>query len=99
MNDEGIFMDMNQSVTISKEVVARKNQDGTVVVMRLDESSLFYKIDGIAAQVWESLTHAKKTSELIKEFQALYPDNKADLEKDIPLFVSEVLNKNLVIKC
>lgn len=92
-------IDLNQNMQISKDVIARKNQDGTVIVMRLDESSIFYKIDGIAAQVWGSLSQSKNMAQLITEFEQLYPENKTDLQKDIPPFLGDLLQKKLLIEC
>ena len=89
----------NQSFKLSKDLIVRKNQDGTVIVMRLDESSLFFKIDGIAAKVWGSLVEPKSVSQLVSEFETLYPSNKDQVAQDVPKFLNELINKNLAVVC
>ena len=66
-------LDAQQFLQLSKEIIARKNQDDTVIVMRLDESSLFYKIDGVAAQVWSKLVEPAQVSTVVSEFKKQYP--------------------------
>ena len=91
----------SQSYKAAPDIVARNNQDGTVIVMRLDESSLFYKINGLAAQVWTSLgssTDSKSVSQVVGELTAQYPQFAQQLQQDIPKFVSELVDKKLVIE-
>lgn len=92
-------LDPHQGLQLSKEIIVRKNQDGTVIVMRLDESAMFYKIDGIAAKVWSSLVERKTLSDLVSEFSDQHPQNKNQVDQDISNFVGDLLNKNLIIKC
>ncbi len=85
-------------IQIAKDLIARRNQDGNVIVMRLDESSLFYKIDGIAAQVWGDLVDKKTADELVAKYQDLYPENKDDIQKDISNFIQMLFEKKLVVE-
>ena len=94
---ESVIVD--RPVEVSKETIARVNQDGTVIVMKLDESSLFYKIDGIAAEVWSCLTQQKTTTELLREIETKYPTFKSQLSSDVPQFIGELLKKNLLTYC
>jgi Coenzyme PQQ synthesis protein D (PqqD) len=96
---EQIKLDGETSLRLSKEIITRKNQDDTVIVMRLDESALFYKIDGVAAKVWEKLAEPKKVSEVISEFKQQYPQNETQVEHDVQGFLGDLLSKNLIVKC
>lgn len=89
----------DQGLQLSKEIIVRKNQDETVIVMRLDESAMFYKIDGIAAKVWSSLVERKTLTQLVEEFSNQHPEHKAQVGEDISNFVNDLLNKNLILKC
>jgi len=88
-----------QGLQVSKQVIARRNQDGTVIIMRMDDSSFFYKIDGIAAQVWTALVSRKTVTELNEHFVSQYPEFRNQLQQDIPAFVAELKQKNLLIEC
>ena len=81
-----------------KDIVCRQNQDGTVVLMKLDESDVFFKIDGIAAQVWNELSTHQSIKQINEKFAAKYPEHRANLEKDIRTFVGELLKRKLVIR-
>jgi hypothetical protein len=83
-------------IQISKDVIARRNQDKTVIVMRLDESSVFYKISGIAAQAWSELTAAKTYAELLQLLKNDHSDWAEEIERDLPKFISELIGKNLL---
>lgn len=92
-------VDSAKRIQPAKDVIARKNQDGTVIVMRLDESSVFFKIDGIAAEVWSALDQQKSTNEIISEVKSKHPNFHTQLDLDIPKFISELMNKNLLTYC
>lgn len=93
-------VDLGKALLVSKELIARKNQDGTVIIMKLDESTHFYKIDGIAADIWFSLTQQRSSlSELMPTIKNKYPKFHTELDVDIPKFVLELLNKKLLTYC
>ncbi len=83
-------------IQISKDVIARRNQDKTVIVMRLDESSVFYKISGIAAQAWTELTAPKTYAELLQLLKNEHPIWAEEIERDLSRFISELGHKNLL---
>ena len=80
------------------DLVARVNKDGSIILMRLDESSNFYKIDGIAAQVWQSLANSKSATDLINEQVEKLPQYATELKNDIPPFIAELLEKRLIVQ-
>lgn len=92
-------VDPTKGIQASKELIARKNQDGTVIIMKLDESTHFYKIDGIAAEVWENLVQRSTMSELLQAVKNKHPKHHTELDVDVPKFVLELLNKNLLTYC
>ncbi len=91
MNSEAKF----ESV---KDVISRRNQDGTVILMKLDESSIFYRIDGIAAEVWSELNKTQSLGGLIEKFSAKHEGCRDRIEKDIPAFVHDLLKRKLVVE-
>jgi Chaperone of endosialidase len=54
----------------SKEIVSRRNQDGSVVLMRLDETSVFYKITGVAALCWGEFAVARNPEWVSRHYPA-----------------------------
>ena len=83
---------------MSKDLVARKNQDGTVIVMKLDDSAVFYKIDGIAAAVWSELGNKPTLSELLSKFSEQHPNHREQIGRDVTNLVTALLGKQLIDK-
>lgn len=72
-NTSSIFK-VGAAYLASKEVISRRNQDGTVILMKLDENTFFYKIDGLAAQVWSDFVDTTWTlEELLDRYSVAYP--------------------------
>jgi Coenzyme PQQ synthesis protein D (PqqD) len=92
------MLNLEAKWTAGKDLVARINKDGSVILMRLDESSNFYKIDGIAAQVWQSLSESKSVTDLINEQVEKLPQFANELKADIPPFVASLLEKKLIVQ-
>jgi hypothetical protein len=76
-------------------VISRRNQNGTVILMRLDKASSFYKVDGIAAEVWACLEAPKHLETLIDAMNERYPAKKT-LRRDIDDLVKKLTKLGLV---
>jgi regulatory protein YycI of two-component signal transduction system YycFG len=75
-------------------VVFRTNKDGTVVVMKMNDDEVFYKIDGVAAEIFQRITVSESNlgllaEDLSKEYevssQKIIDDAQDFLEKAISL--------------
>lgn len=95
-------MSTNQSFSMSspyiatKGVVSRRNQDGTVILMKLDEANVFFKIEGLAAGVWAELETAKTGEQVMKYVSELAPQFAEKLQADIPGFLNQLFEKALI---
>lgn len=93
---------MNQSFSMSspyiatKGVVSRRNQDGTVILMKLDEANVFFKIEGLASGVWAELETAKTGEQLVKYFSELAPQFAEQLQADVVGFLNQLFEKALI---
>jgi hypothetical protein len=80
----------------SDDTVARKNQDGTVVVMKMDDSNIFFKIDGVASEVWklilDGLTPQEIKAKILNEFNC----TEDQVNEDVTKFMQELLDRNLI---
>lgn len=84
--------------TIQKahDVVARTNQDGSLVLMKMDESNLFYKINGVAALVWKELHEGKSVEAVIEMIVADYDTTIEQARQDVEDLVQELIQKKLI---
>lgn len=83
---------------VSRDIVSRKNQDGTVVLMRMDDSELFYKIDGIAAEVFALIDGKKNVLSIASEVLSNHPGNEERLPKDIDSFFKKLVDMKMILK-
>jgi len=96
MNTENRPITAETSVLITQGVVSRRNQDGTVILMKLDESNLFFKIDGLAAALWGEYENPVTLNVLLEKYQTAYPQYREQLEKDLPTYHQELYKRGLI---
>lgn len=82
----------------SESLVARRNQDGTAILMKLDETNLFYKLQGTAADVWAEFDHPRTLEGLVHHFSKLYPSAQKQLENDLAAFLETLVQNGLIIE-
>lgn len=87
---------LDRKVTVRPDLVARNNDDGTIVVMRMDESNLFFKIEGVAADVWKGLNANKGLKDIVAEIQSSYDVTEEDLIKDVEKFLNDLKGRDLI---
>ena len=91
-NDETIFKK-------SEEIVDRKNNNENIVVlMKMDDSSSFYKIKGVATEVWELLGEKKSVKEIVDNLNDQYSVDDGQIRKDVEKFLDELLEMEVISK-
>lgn len=83
---------------IQESIVSRSNQDGTVIIMRMDEGNTFFKINGVAAQVWKELSCKKNINQIMTELIATYNAPQDKIKSDVENFIKTLLTKDLIQK-
>lgn len=83
---------------IPEDIVSRANQDGTVILMKMDEGNTFFKINGAAAEIWKEMVAKKDLNQIAEEMYTSYNAPKEQIQSDITSFVETLLAKNLLIK-
>lgn len=51
-------LNLSKPFVAAKDVVSRRNQDGTVILMKMDNNNVFYKLDGRYGLLWGALQTA-----------------------------------------
>lgn len=78
------------------DVVVRSNQDGTMIMMKMDDSNVFFKIEGIAAEVLKGVQEGKKPSDIISTLLDEYETSVDEVTNDVEKFINEMMQKNLL---
>lgn len=97
INKEGRIMAYeNISLMIDSETMTRNNQDGSVVVMKLDESNSFFKINGVAASIWKQLNENVSLSEAYQNILNEFHVAEEKLSDDIDALLETLKKKDLI---
>jgi hypothetical protein len=83
---------------LASDIVSRVNQDGTVIIMKMDDSNSFFKINGIAAEIWSGLSSQKNIDAITADIISNYDVTPEVLAKDFESLVATLLQKNLLNK-
>ncbi len=86
----------NYNYVLSDSIVSRTNQDGTVIVMNIDEGNTFFKINGVAAEVWNELSQKKDIKQIVEKVSNEYNAPKEKIIEDVNGLVEKLLAKNLI---
>lgn len=89
---------LNNTFKVADDIISRTNQDGTCVLMRMDDSTVFFKIDGVAAEVWQELSKGQSASQIVDQLSQKHGVQKDQLENDARGFIQEVLDKSFIVK-
>lgn len=85
------------NVQIAKEVVSRTSHDGTIIVMKMTDDDFFYKINGVAAEIWQKLTvKSAKLGDVISEIASEYKLPEEKIMKDAQNFLNKILDLKLI---
>jgi hypothetical protein len=87
---------LEKKVTVQPDLVARNNDDGTIVVMRMDESNVFFKIDGVAALIWKGLNGQKPLKDIFVDLKTTFDVEESVLLNDLETFLTDLKSKDLI---
>jgi hypothetical protein len=85
-------------VEIDKDLVSRKNDDGSTILMKMDDSETFYKIEGVAAEVWNKLSDGMELQNVVEEIVEKYDTDPSTVEADINTLLNDLQNFKLLKK-
>ncbi len=88
---------LESKINIDSEIVFRTNKDGTVVVMKMDNDDKFYKITGVAAEMWHQFGKNDKSLEvIIAELSETYNIPRDQILSDAKDFLEKISNLKLI---
>lgn len=89
---------LNSKIKLSDDLISRVNQDNTIIVMRMDDDEFFYKIEGVAAEIWLKLNSDQsiKLETIVNELANSYKMNSEIIINDSQEFLNKVLNLKFI---
>lgn len=78
------------------EVLARKNLDGTVAIMRLDNDEYFYTLNGIAAEAWALIDGKTELGEIQRKLIEKFNPPMSRFQKDMAKLIADLKKEKLL---
>lgn len=75
--------------------VSWRRVDAEAVILNVDTSE-YYSLDEVAAEIWERLGRGKTLSATVAEVAALYGERPERVEKDARALVKDLLSERLL---
>lgn len=91
-NDNTVFKH-NES-----NIVFRRNKDGSVLITQLNNDNKFYKINGVAAELWMKLDGTLSLEKIMQELLATYEVDSKRLYQDSEACIKELVKLDFVVK-
>lgn len=82
--------------TINDDVIAKKRENGDVILVKLDDNDIYFTINGLSVEVWEKLEKGKSLEEIEVNLTKKYPTDKVKIKKLLIKFVAD-LTKNKIL--
>jgi hypothetical protein len=90
--------DLYKKYSINELIVSKTDDQGSSLLVSLDESDSFYRIDGIASEAWNLLVQNPNLEEITKKLTAEYPDHKDQLLVDLEAFFLKLIELKVLIE-
>lgn len=91
-------LDLSKNYATNKNLISRRNQDETVIIMKTDNANVFYKIDGLCAQIWHLFQTPANAQEILNAILTKFNDQSKDkIESDFFAFIGQLINFNIIV--
>jgi hypothetical protein len=90
------LLPLEAHVVISNDIVVRENKDGTVIAMKMDDSDLFYKIDGAAAEIFKDLRKNIDLKTSVENVSKKHGVNIPTVHNDVSAFLKKLLDLGFI---
>jgi hypothetical protein len=81
---------------VEQDLLARKNTDGSLAIMRLDNDESFFILDGIAAEFWAMIDGNSPISTLKQQLVRKHQPPVVEFDRDVARLVTELKKERLV---
>lgn len=88
---------LSKNYSVQEDIVSRINPNGTVVLMKMDDSEIFFKVSGVAAEVWKGIEEGAELPLVISKIVEDYDCSVEQVEEDTRSFIEELIKKDIIV--
>ena len=93
-----LYMNSETIIKISSDYISKRRANGDVLLICIDDSELYYTIDGMAADLWEKLAKGVSIEKAQGELIAKFPKEEAEIKKLIKGFIADLTKNKIITK-
>ena len=90
------LLPLEAHVIISNDIVVRENKDGTVIAMKMDDGDIFYKIDGVAAEIFKGLRKNIDLKTMVENVSKKYKVTPNTVHNDTTVFLKKLIELKFI---
>jgi hypothetical protein len=88
----------NKAYKVSDLIVSKKDSAGINLLVSLDESDNFFRIDGLASVVWDMLQKEHSFTFIHQTLTDKYPQNKDDVTRDLEALLKQLIELKILVE-
>jgi hypothetical protein len=98
-----LFMkiDLKKKYEANPDALSKKGEDGSMIVILLNDDDFYFKVDGIASEIWKCITTEEEKfltpENVYQEMLSRFNPPVEQFDKDFHNFYLDLLDKNLII--
>lgn len=82
--------------TTSSNYVHRKNPDDSIILMKITDDDDFFKITGVASQIWQRIDGKKTIKEILDSILNDYNVSETQLASDAEPFLEKLIDLEII---
>ncbi len=83
-------------ITCDPEFIFKRRSNGDILLLRLDDSEIYFTIDGISTAIWDNLIAGKSIEKSEAELIKKHPKDEKEIKTLMKKFIKD-LTKNKII--
>ena len=78
------------------DFISKRRANGDVLLVRLDDSEVYFTIDGYSADIWEKLSGGYSIEEAESELIKLHPKDESEIKDLMKSFIQDLLQNKMI---
>jgi hypothetical protein len=83
-------------ITCDPEFISKRRSNGDILLVRLDDSEVYFTIDGISTDIWESLLAGKSIEKSEAELIKKHPKEGKEIQSLMKKFIKDLVKNKII---
>jgi hypothetical protein len=84
------------SLKLNSNFISKRRANGDILLVSLDDSQVYFTIQGLAIEVWDKLNAGNKLEEIEESLCARFPNDKDEMSKLIKSFIKDLKKHEII---